>query len=279
VNKFDLTRLKLTFLEPSELGFTIIIMLIVLIYLLYKSKLSKERWIIAACMLVNVVALYLAKPLGAIVIGAVAVFLMALFYLLVAKPTRTKRVIAAALVLVVGSASLLLFVKGSPLEKVDNSLVQRVLYVAQGKDSSVNYRTGLSYTIAVDTFVAKPLTGQGLGNLSNDSFIQKYYDQGLRTPLVNSYPAFIAEAGIIGLLIVGFIVVRLYYSVFRSKSFYAFGLVTFVVIYQFTGSHFSNPLIWAVYGVVLSLEPLVESKLPIFRKLPILARKKAVHRE
>lgn len=260
VNKFDLTRLKLTFLEPSELGFTLVVVLIALIHLLFSTKSTRARWLYIVCIGINLTALYYAKPLGAIAIGAIAVIAMAAFQLLAVRPTVRKQVGAISLALAGALLVAFLLSPSSPLQNSNDTLVQRGLYATEGEDSSINYRVGLSFEIAIDALLRAPITGHGFGNVGTDNFIQQYSDKGLVTPLVNSYLAFIAEAGLVGVLIVMYLIIVSYRAAFRSRSAFVFGLVTFIVVYQFTGSHFANPLIWSLYGVALAIEDSAKLK-------------------
>jgi hypothetical protein len=254
VNKFDATRLMLTYIEPSELGFSIVIILLVLLYLFFKAKLGWLRLLYAVCLFINIFALYLAKPFGAIGIGLVAIVAMVLFQLLCVRPTLHKQVGALFLIIVSMVSLVVLFSPNGVLQNSSNTIVQRGLSAASGDDDSVNYRVGLSMAVTADSLAASPLIGQGFGTLGSEAFIDKYYDQGLRTSLANSFLAFIAEAGAIGVAILTYLIYRLYRAAFRTKSYLLFGIVTFIVVYQFTGGYFSNPLVWAIYGAVLALE-------------------------
>lgn len=260
INKFDLIRLKLTFLEPSELGFTLVILLITLIHLLYNATTTVRRGVYSACIIINVIALSYAKPLGAIVIGFLAGITMLAFQLLYVRPTLRKQVAAIAIFVISLFLVFSFFSSQSTVQNIDNTIVQRGVAVTEGDDSSINYRVGLSSEIAYKSLIESPITGQGFGNLSTDEFIQKYADRGLVTPLVNSYFGFIAEAGIVGLLLVLYIIFTTFKAAFRSKSFYAIGLAVFITVYQFTGSHFSNPLAWSIYGVIFAIDEMSRRK-------------------
>lgn len=253
VNKFDASRLMLTYIEPSELGFSIVVIVLLLIHLLFKTRSKRIRVLYAASILVNLYALYLAKPFGAIAIGVVAMVCMVIFQLIYVNPTLRKQC-AAIFLICLGIVTLLgAFAENSAFRMSGDSIVQRGLSAVDGEDDSINYRVGLSLEVTTDSLNKSPILGQGFGTLGSEQFIDQYYDIGLRTSLANSYLAFIAEVGIVGLLIVVYLIFKLYEAAFRTKSYFVFGLTTFVVLYQFTGGYFSNPLVWALYGAILAM--------------------------
>lgn len=262
VNRFDLTRLKLLFLEPSELGFTLIIIIMTLLYYILVVRLSRKKLALNLCLLVaNIYALYLAKPLGAIAIGGLSIIILLIHYLLISGPSSRLKKISAYLVAVSAILSIaLLFSPETPLRSIDNSIVQRAIVVAQGKDGSVNYRTEFSKEIAIDNLKETPLTGAGFGQSGTDQFISKYYDQGLRTSIVNSFFGFITESGFIGVIFIISLIAILLRHALRSKNPLLIGLLVFVVIYQLSGSHFTNPLIWCIYGLILSGKTALSNK-------------------
>lgn len=255
-NQFDSTRLMLTYIEPSELGFSIVIVLFALIYLFFKASFRGLRIMYALCIFINIYALYLAKPFGAIVIGLVALIAMVMYKLLYTNRTFRKSAAAVLLALFLVVSVIISSQPGGLLTSSSNTIVQRGVSAASGEDNSINYRVRLSFAVTVDSVARSPFIGQGFGTLGTEAFIDRYYDIGLRTTLANSFLAFITEAGAIGLIIVVYLIYRLYLAAFRSKSYLAFGLVTFIILYQFFGGFFSNPLTWAIYGVVLALEDM-----------------------
>ena len=66
VNKYTTTRLRLFYYEPSELGFRLIIVMVVLIGFFLASKCKKEKVLLAVLILVDAFTLYLARSMGAI---------------------------------------------------------------------------------------------------------------------------------------------------------------------------------------------------------------------
>ena len=79
VNKYTTTRLRLFYYEPSELGFRLIIVMVVLIGFFLASKCKKEKVLLAVLILVDAFTLYLARSMGAIGIGALAIGVMFLY--------------------------------------------------------------------------------------------------------------------------------------------------------------------------------------------------------
>lgn len=244
INLFSLTRLQLFYLEPSELGFHLIPLILIFLTKLLLTKSNRTRIICIVFIVLNLIPLYLAKPMGAIGIGGVSIVITILydFYL---HPTKTKRNIY----IVVFILSILLI---SILYQLDSPLIQRVIYTLQGNDGSNNYRIGVSFNVLKESLLDYHFLGCGFGNLHTNAFISQYKDLGLTTVVVNSFIYFIIETGILGITFVTYLIYQLYKNAINYKSILKMGLTTFLVIYSFVGGHFTSGLVWALYGILLS---------------------------
>ena len=140
-----MTRLRLFYYEPSELGFRLIIVMVVLIGFFLASKCKRKKSLLAVLILVDAFTLYLARSMGAIGIGALAIGVMFL-YDWIARNSRKKTVIYSCI-----CAALLLFCVMMAVTQSD--LYMRLMDTLQGKDSSNRYRIGLSFRILGDSFL------------------------------------------------------------------------------------------------------------------------------
>ncbi|MBQ6127586.1 hypothetical protein IJI69_02740 [Candidatus Saccharibacteria bacterium] len=244
VNSFDLTRLQLFYLEPSELGFHVSIIIIILVCLLFSSRYKKQRYAIFGMLFVNVIILYLSKALGAIAILSLSILILA-FYLVSLKPTKDSFFKLFLFTLIGGVSILLLFWGGS-------SIAERANSVLSGTDGSVNYRLNVSFEVLGRSLQDYNLLGSGFGNVNTDGFISRYSDLGLDQMLVNSFVYFWVETGLVGIVIWAVFMVYLFRKCLRKKDKLAFALLIFVFLYQFVGGHYTSGLTWIIYGYALS---------------------------
>lgn len=244
INLFSLTRLQLFYLEPSELGFHLIPLLLFLLTNLLLKKDNKSKLISAIFLVLNIITLGLAKPMGAIVIGGFsAVILMIYDYYL--RPTKVKKRIYVAIFIL---SIILLFV----MYKLESPIIQRIIYTLEGKDGSNNYRIGVSLNVLKESLFDYHFLGCGFGNLNTEYFISQYNDIGLTTVVVNSFIYFIIETGVLGICFVISLIYLLYKNTIKTKSIYKMGLTTFLVIYSFVGGHFTSGFTWSLYAIILS---------------------------
>lgn len=244
VNLFSLTRLQLFYLEPSELGYHLLLVMIPLTAVFLLSKRMKIKLISGLFLVTNAVTLYLAKPLGAIAIGAVAIVAVILYEFLL-HPTKSKLRLYVILVVVVLAVLALLYV-------TENPLILRIIYTLQGKDGSNNYRVGVSLEVLKRSLIDYNLIGCGFGNLNTEAFISNYRPIGLSVVVVNSFIYFIIEAGVLGVVVVSCLIGGMIYKTLKDKSIVKMGLSVFVIIYSLFGGHFTSAVTWVVYGIIFS---------------------------
>lgn len=244
VNKYSLSRLQLFYLEPSELGFHIIIIAIFLIGFLMISRTKKTIIILILSLLLNVFVLILAKPLGAIGFGLISIAVMVLFDLFQSN-SKHKRLIYLSLFFICLFIIIFLII-------TKNSLYLRIIDTINGRDSSNNFRITITYRFLVQSLFDTHGLGVGFGNLRTDVLIQKYSYLGYTTSLANSFPAFIAEGGLFAIIfLIGFFYF-LFRKCLRSKSIIKWGVLIFLFLYQLFGGHFTSGLYWILYGIILS---------------------------
>lgn len=243
-NKYSLSRLNLFYLEPSELGFHVAILIIILIGYLFICKNKKERLVLLFLIATNSIVLYMARPLGAIVIATFTIGIMILLDLIY-KPNKLKFklygvILAVALLIVV----ILIMIK-SPI-------YMRIIDTLRGTDSSNSYRIGVTLNVFKESFFDYNGIGCGFGNLNTSNFISNYSDLGLVVVVTNSFFYFIIETGIAG-IIVGFLsIMYLFRICIKEKSVIKLGLFIFLMLYQIFGGHFTSGLYWIIYGIILS---------------------------
>ena len=244
INSFDLTRLQLFYLEPSELGFHASIIILILFYLLLTDKIKKYKWKIIIAILANIFILYLSKALGAIVILSVVILLLGL-YSTILRPTKNN--VSRFIVFIITAIALVIVSINS-----NSSIAERISSVVSGTDGSVNYRVNVSFNVLGQSMNDSGFLGVGLGNVNTQEFISKYYDIGLDQMIVNSFVYFWVETGIIGFIIWVIFMGMLFKKTLSKKDRLAFALLCFIFLYQFVGSHYTSGLNWIIYGYILS---------------------------
>ena len=131
-----------------------------------------------------------------------------------------------------------------------NEIVLRAFDTLKGKDPSNSYRVNVSYTVFAKSLPDFHLIGCGFGNLHTANFMNRYDE--LVTVVVNSFIYFFIETGVFGIAFVVGLIVFMIKKTIESKNTLKWGLLFFVVIYQFFGSHFTNAFTWAIYGIIMS---------------------------
>ena len=246
VNNYDLKRLQLFYLEPSELGFHISLVIIVLTSLIFKTNDKSLIKKILLLIFINLIPLYFSKAFGAICILLIVEFLLAIYYIIKRPPNVRKRLLIGLSIIII--PIIILFVCS------DFSLKKRLVNTLSGQDGSINYRVNVSIDVFKQSLTDYNYLGAGFGNVNTPDFINSYKYLKLDQMIVNSFIYFVTETGILGILYLLILIIYISYECIKKKSVMMTGLLLFIVIYQFLGSHFTNGLIWIIYGFILSNE-------------------------
>lgn len=255
-NKYALERLQLLYTEPSELGFHILLILIPIISNIIIGREKIKQNIIFSIILIF--ALILAKPLGAICIGVFAIGSMILYDWIINYSKRKTKIYCTIIVLFIITLLVMIF--------TNNGLYLRFKDTLNGKDISNNYRIIASYNVVKEIILDTYGLGIGFGNAETDENVEKYYSIGLREQgIINSYINFIGETGILGILLVAYLIYSLIRTSLKQRDILKLGLTIFIITYQFFGSHFTNSICWIIYGIILSKESLIKPKKAIIK--------------
>ncbi len=243
-NKYKFSRLKLFYLEPSELGFHIMIIMIFLVGYFLVSKNRRTRLILFVGILMNIFVLFYTLSFGAIAIGTLSIAVM-LVVDWVKNRTKQKNWLYFGIII----SAILIF---AIMVYIKAPIAKRLLDTLQGKDESNWYRVDVSFKVVYQTFLDYKGIGIGFGNMNRLSFVKMYHYLGVVQVLVNAIPYFIVEGGIYAFGFLTILLYKLIKAVVSSDSIIKIGLLVFLIIYQIFGSHFTNPLIWTLYGLILS---------------------------
>lgn len=243
-NPISPNRLRMLYMEPSELGFHIMLILITLVALFLRRLPVRVGWWLAALGLGLIGLLSLALPFGTLAIGTLSIGALVVIDGLI-YPSKAKKRLYWTLfsvgIVVIG----VLVLSQSPL-------YLRVLSVLSGQDASTGYRVGVTWTVTRHALVDFFGLGAGFGNVNTPAFVEAYRPFGFAVVLATSFFYFVVEGGVFAVVFLGLILTVLFKVTYRSHSTLKWGLLIFVVIYQFFGSHFTSGLTWVVYGLILS---------------------------
>lgn len=245
VNVFDLNRIKFLYTEPGELGFHCSIMLIIAFSLLKEQK-NKVRFFVLT-ILPLIITLYFTKSVGAIGVGIVGVISLYISDMLF--EFNIKKVFGALSIFIV--FTVIIFI----LANSKSTLYLRVTEIFNNHDSSTRYRIMIPFELVPKILNDTNGIGVGFGNLELKENVDKYAIYGLESEgIINSFMNLIAESGVLGIFLVINLIITLLRKIIKDKSSLKFALFVFIIVYQFMGTYFSNPLCWIIYGYILSSE-------------------------
>lgn len=252
INKYTTTRLQLFYLEPSELGFHLVLIMIILLHYFFQEKNRREKLKLIIMFALNGIVLFFARSMGAICIGAVTFAVMFIVDWIRNHDSKKKNIINIVIICCVLAAIGLMFITKS-------DIANRIIDTINGKDASNGYRIGVSFDVLKASLKDTKFMGVGFGNLNTPKFRAKYSYLGLYEVLANSFMYFVIETGIFGIIVLAAILVLLIKACVKKKDTLRIGMVAFLVTYQLLASHFTNGVIWLIYGLILS-EAVYEKK-------------------
>lgn len=255
VNSYDLKRLQLFYTEPSELGLHSSIILIISVYLLIKMKNRTDKVKILTLSVIPVLlSLYFSKSMGGIAIGGVSILTMIIYYIHNSNVDTIKKVY-------VYLSIVLFFIALFPI--VNNTgIYKRFIATFTTIDYSNNYRIFVASKVAYHSLSDNCGVGVGLGNVEIDSNVDKYRIYGLSSAgVINSYMNYITEGGILSIMIILYIICKIIKKSIEERSSLKLGLSIFIILFQFTGTYFTNPLCWIIYAIILGYKENIDDEL------------------
>ena len=244
VNKYSLVRLNLFYIEPSELGFHLSFIILILMYLIIKEKVGKERvkYIIYMLDCIGLLALSGAYGSSVMLLGTIT---FVSFVTILAKLNYKNILVGYGLIMVFTIITILFVVTKS-------SIYMRTIDTLNGKDSSNSYRVNVTQKFTATAITTTNGIGVGLGNLNTDNTRKVFQATGMTAVVAASYPYFIAEGGIFGIAYMVLILSLLIINVSIKRNMLLANLLLFSFLYQIYGGYFTNPVNWIIYGLILS---------------------------
>lgn len=245
-NGFFKTRLQLFFIEPSELSMCAALLLLLIIYLVEEFGFKK---IYIICAMVLVIDIYLSAGMGGVLSLGVAIGVGVLYKTIELAVTKKKYYGF----LICGG---LLFIAWLIIYQTDFAMSQRIRLILSGEmmaDSSTTWRLLLPLRNIGPILSHTHFMGVGQGNF-NSELIRPFRElvMGTYAWFPNSFLYFIAESGIVGIIVLLSGIIYLGIQALRSRRLSIIMIFVFIVIYQIPGGYFTNPLNWICYGIILA---------------------------
>ena len=232
------------YIEPSELGFHLALIIIMLMYLIIKEKDSKVNRIYIIYLINCTFLLVLSQAYGASVMLLLTIFIVS-FVILLTK-MNYKNILIGYGVTIIFTVTIILFIA------TKSSIYMRTIDTIDGSDSSNSYRVNVTEEFTRAAVANTNGIGVGLGNLNTDRTRKIFMSTGMTAVVAASFPYFIAEGGIFAILYSLLLTIFLGVNVIFKKNILLASLLIFMFLYQIYGGYFTNPVNWFVYGLILS---------------------------
>ncbi len=240
-NSFSKTRLKFLYSEPSVLGLLCGLLVILLMYRVFKNKRNKK--IIGELLLFAVIIL-LTFSMSGIIYTAVAIVVLYLLETFKKKEYVSKRLLFY-LVLGIGAIVLVL--------TTNNPISNRLTAMFTGQDGSYNFRWSAALLSFKNIMKMTKYWGMGIGNMNTVNGMEILLKSGINYKFANSFLYFATENGFLGIFYIIYLIVVCIYGCKEGKNTsLKIALFVFVFISQIAGGYFTDPLLWIIYGMICS---------------------------
>lgn len=246
INLYTHSRLQLFYTEPSALGCYIGIIIMFLIYFIVKKIGNKKLNLIL--IIGGFYVLFLTSSLGSILSLLIALIIM-LGYNLFEK--KNYKILAIyCLMLIIGFIGLIIIINDN------NPIYLRILDIIANKDPSGNYRINITNEILNRSFINSKGIGIGFGNINTSQFRLMYDKYGLVQVIANSFPYFIIETGIFGILYILVIINYIINKLIKNRNMLLIGLFFYIISLQIYGGYFTDTFNWIIYGLIINKKML-----------------------
>lgn len=251
-NSFSKTRLKFLYSEPSVLGLLCGMLVVFLIYKVFKNTITKKN--IKELLLFSLIII-LTFSMSGIIYTASAIVVLYLFEFLKKRGYVSKRLLFY-LILGIGGIILVLITK--------NPVSNRLTAMFMGRDGSYNFRWSAAVFSFKNIMGMTKYWGMGIGNMNTTNGMEILLKSGIDYKFANSFLYFATENGFLGIFYIIYLIIICVYGCKKgnNKSLRV-ALFVFVFISQIAGGYFTDPLLWIIYGMICSKNEKVFAKLRI----------------
>lgn len=235
-------RLELFYLEPSELGVFVGLLIVLQTYLLYSNacRYQTRRQIVNLMILGGI--LLLSRSASGIIYTIVCIAILLNYNMIFLHKDRKSRVIILFDIILVGCAIYIL--------NGDGVFANRIQSIISGNDSSATTRTR---TVEVVEFYSNyGLMGCGLGNQRSVYGMKFFNYKAINYSVTSAIYSFALEAGVIGIIAESLFALWLIIKTlsFKERGALNMALLLFMLLYMYYGGYFTNIPCWIVFAII-----------------------------
>lgn len=242
-NSFSKTRLQFLYSEPSVLGMVCGILVIILMKHVFDEK--KNTKITKEVLLLGIIIL-LTFSMSGIIYSAISLIILYLYQLFAHRSHISRRMSIFLIVGICMIATILL---------TNNPISSRLFSMFHGLDGSYNFRWTAAITAFKNTMKQTNNWGMGLGNMNTPEGLSFLLNMGIDHKFANSFLYFSTENGFLGMLYLLYLFLSCVYGCIKSSRknrAVKVALLSFAFISQVAGGYFTDPILWILYGIILS---------------------------
>lgn len=231
-------RMELLFLEPSELGVFIGILILLQVFLMKENGELKEH-------IGNVVVLSGILILSSSMSGILYTLFTSIIYLAFDNESKkegiSKKQLLFLFIAVLGVALML---------SSDNYISNRFFNALNGTDSSFNTRSSVPIQTLVEYYKKYGFFGFGFGNMNTVRGMQFFNLKAKNYVICAAYFLFAIEGGIVAIIAEVIFTLKLLKECLKSGSAFHLALFIFVFFYMYLGGYTTNPVVWILYAIM-----------------------------
>lgn len=241
-------RMELFYLEPSELGAFISVLIIMQAYYLwYDIKNGNSIFCSVRNMIFFCITAAFSQSASMIVyllIGLLIIFFFDIFTMRLNTSTVFNIILLAILVVVMGSY----------IFAGDSYLSLRIQGMLNGSDSSFNTRVTNSFETVAEYFENYGLIGCGFGNQISDYGMKFFALKAVNYSTCSSIATFALEGGIFAVIVSVLFIIHTVRTLTKRCDCerIRWALFFFVILYTFGGGYLTNVVIWMLLGLAVS---------------------------
>ena len=240
-NSFSKTRLKFLYSEPSVLGLLCGLLVIFLMYRVFKNKITKKT---IRELLLFALIIILTFSMSGIIYTSVAIVVLYLFETFKKREYVSKRLMFYS-IFGIGVVIFVLTTK--------NPVSNRLTAMFMGQDGSYNFRWSAAVFSFKNIMEMTKCWGMGIGNMNTANGMKILLQSGIDYKFANSFLYFATENGFLGILYIIYLISMCAYGCKKgNNTSLRIALFVFVIMSQIAGGYFTDPLLWIIYGMICS---------------------------
>jgi len=242
VNIYQTQRFSLLYFEPSEASFHVCIVIMMLMYFVFRERDYKKNLLSIFFIGTNFIIVMLSAGMGGMLSLGLAMTVM--YYCYLRENVTIQRALMFIMVTIASVATMILLVLSN------SNLYLRMIDIVNGNDGSVVYRFNTSFRIMEQMLLNSDLLGIGFGNLNTPAIQNAYAKVGLVEVISNSFMYVLAEGGLSMMILLLVFHIIVLWRTRSDERMLKWSLFVYIVSYQIAGGYFTNPMNWIIYGLI-----------------------------